>query len=122
MEPGVALFDNHEFEKAKDYFLTEYKENEKEPQINFYLGRCYLMLKDYDKAVDFLEDAVDLDEKNVLYHLRLGEALGAKAQASNMFKAAWLASKVKDQFEKAYELDPTDLGAQIACVSFYIQV
>ena len=121
LEQGINLFENQEFERAKDYFLSELDKNEQDPQINFYLGRCYLMLKDYDKAVDYLEDAAELDENNVLYHIRLGEALGAKAQNSNMFKAAWLASKVIDEFEKAYELDPNDLGAQIACASFYIQ-
>ncbi|MBN1409018.1 MAG: tetratricopeptide repeat protein [Calditrichaceae bacterium] len=121
LDTGIKLFESGKFEEAKAFFLTAYDKNKKDAQINFYLGRCYLMLKDFNKAVDFIEEAVELDEKNVMYHIRLGEAYGAKAQNSNMFKAVWLASKVKDQFERAYELDPNDLGAQTACASFYVQ-
>ena len=121
LNTAIELYKNKEYEKAKAYLLEEYKTDNKNAEVNFYLGCCYLMLKDHDKAIDYFENAVEIEETNAEYHYKLGEALGIKAQHSNVIKQAWMASRIKKEFEKALELDSTHLGARIACISFYTQ-
>lgn len=121
IEEGIKFYQEGEYEKARQYFLEKHDQNENDAEIKYYLGCSYLMLNDHDEAIDYIEEAIELDEGNAEYHFKLGQALGVKAQNSNVFKQAWLASKVKDEFEKALELDSTHLGAQIACISFYVQ-
>lgn len=121
IEEGIKLYQDEEYEKARQYFLDKHDQNDKDAEINYYLGCSYLMLKDHDEAIGYIEEAVELDAENAEYHFKLGQVLGVKAQNSNVIKQAWLASQVKDEFEKALELDPTHLGAQIACINFYIQ-
>ena len=41
---GVSYFMQEEYEKAKDYFELIYSEMETEPNINYWLGLCYLCL------------------------------------------------------------------------------
>ena len=121
LEPGIKLYQDQEYEKAKEYFLNEHERNDKDAEVNYYLGSCYLMLKDHDEAIDYFEEAVELDKNKAEYHFKLGQALGVKAQNSNVIKQAWMASQIKEEFEKALELDSTHVGARIACISFYIQ-
>ena len=102
LNTAIELYKNKEYEKAKAYLLEEYKTDNKNAEVNFYLGCCYLMLKDHDKAIDYFENAVEIEETNAEYHYKLGEALGIKAQHSNVIKQAWMASRIKKEFEKAF--------------------
>ena len=65
------------------------------------------MLDNHDKAVEYLERAVELDEEKADYHFWLANALGKEARRSNVFKQAWLARRILKEFERTIELDPT---------------
>jgi tetratricopeptide (TPR) repeat protein len=45
-----------------------------------WLGKTYLKIREWDKAVQFMEKAVKLEPSNALYHLWLGRAYGSRAE------------------------------------------
>lgn len=70
-------------------------------------GRAALVRGDAGAAVDIMEKAVAQAPNSAEAHYWLGSAYGTKAQRSGMFSAARLASKTKEQFEKAVALNPS---------------
>lgn len=67
--------------------LKEKKKNPKEPRTKFYLGRTYMGLKEYDKAVNSLYEYLDLsgwDDERYEARLLIGQAL----MASNLLDSA----------------------------------
>ncbi len=58
---------------------------------------------------------------NSLYHLWLGRIYGEKADTVNFMSAASLAGKVRDQFEKAVQLNPQSAEARTDLAEFYLE-
>ena len=67
------------------------------------------------------EKAVALAPNNSGYHLWLGRTYGEKADASSFFTAAGLAKKVRNEFERAVELDPNNVDARTDLAEFYLE-
>ena len=78
-------------------------------EVEYWLGRNYYELKDYDNAVIHVEKAVALDPKNSAYHQWLGRAYGGKADRDHSFG---IARKVKKEFEEAVRLNPSNIPAR----------
>src|SRR5450432_898343 len=85
------------------------------------LGRSYYSIQDWDHAISAGEKAVGLSPDKSNYHLWLGRAYGEKADASSFFSAAGLAKKVRASFERAVELDPSNVPARSDLAEFYIE-
>ncbi|MGB8540319.1 MAG: tetratricopeptide repeat protein [Candidatus Acidiferrales bacterium] len=84
-------------------------QNPNSAEIQYWLGRCYYELRDYDNAVVAAEKAVELDPKNSLYHQWLGTIYGGKADRDRSFSDA---RKVKKEFEEAVRLNPSNVEAR----------
>jgi cytochrome c-type biogenesis protein CcmH/NrfG len=84
------------------------------------LCRAYYELEDWDRAEAACKKAVALDPANSVYHLWLGRVYGEKADRANFLSASALAVKVREEFERAVQLNPTDLDAQVDLAEFYI--
>jgi len=84
----------------------------------YWLGRCYYEIRDYDHAVMHAEKAVSLEPQNSIYVQWLGRAYGGKADRDRSF---FVARKVKKQFERAVELDPSNIEARIDLEQFCIE-
>jgi tetratricopeptide (TPR) repeat protein len=82
-------------------------------------GRAAMLRADYDAAVEILEKAVKQTPNSPEAHYFLGGAYGNKAQNSSMFGAARLASKAKEELERAVALNPKYVEARYALVEFY---
>jgi tetratricopeptide (TPR) repeat protein len=85
------------------------------------LCRAYYMLGDWDRGIHACEQASKLDPQAGLYQLWLGRTYGEKADRSSMFSAARLAKKVRESFERAVELDPTNWKARADLAEFYVE-
>jgi tetratricopeptide (TPR) repeat protein len=85
------------------------------------LCRAYFSVGKWDSAISECEKAVSLQPGNGEYHLWLGRTYGEKADASNFLSAAGLAKKVRTQFERAVELDPSNVGARTDLAEFYLE-
>lgn len=74
-----------------------------------------------DKAESQFEKAVAADPKVGLYHMWLGNAVGQQASTASTIKQPFMARRIKAEFEKAIELDPSLLDARDGLIQFYLQ-
>lgn len=73
------------------------------------------------QAESKFERAVAADDKNGVYHLWLGRAVGQQAQTASKVKQPFMARRIKAEFERAVALDPELLDARDGLISFYLQ-
>ncbi len=83
--------------------------------------RAHFEVESWDAAIPACEKAVSLAPDNSLYHLWLGRAYGEKADRSIFFKAVGLAKKLRTEFERAIELDPSNWQARTDLAEFYLE-
>lgn len=84
------------------------------------LSRVYYALEKWDEAISAAERAVKAAPSNSNYHLWLGRAYGMKAQHSGWMTALKFARKARDEFEKAVQLDGSNVQAHIVLADFYL--
>jgi Flp pilus assembly protein TadD len=83
------------------------------------LCRVYYEEERWDDAIRECEIAVRLTPLDRGYHLWLGRAYGEKASSINSIKAYGLAKKVRDEFERAVQLDSGNVDALSVLGQFY---
>jgi tetratricopeptide (TPR) repeat protein len=88
---------------------------------NFLIGRNYFMMGEFKKSVEFFLKAADASPKNSDYMDWLGRAYGKRAETSNPLFAPGLASKARQAFEKAVELDPKNQDALGDLFDYYLE-
>jgi tetratricopeptide (TPR) repeat protein len=84
-------------------------------------GRAAMDSAKADDAVKAFEQAVKLDDKNAVYHLWLGNALGTVAQKASVFRQPFLAKRIKSEFERTVQLDGTNIDGHDGLMQFYLQ-
>jgi tetratricopeptide (TPR) repeat protein len=85
------------------------------------LCRAYFTLEEWDRGIPACERAVHLDSTNALYHLWLGRIYGEKADHAGFLNAMGLAKKLRAEFERAVELDPSNVAARTDLAEFYLE-
>jgi tetratricopeptide (TPR) repeat protein len=86
------------------------------------LSRAYYATEQWDLAISSAEHAVALSSADSNYHLWLGRAYGQKAaDIGNPLKAANLARKAKNEFERAVQLDPANVSARADLSEYYTE-
>jgi tetratricopeptide (TPR) repeat protein len=85
------------------------------------LCRAHFILDEWDRGIAACERAVNLDSSNALYHLWLGRIYGEKADRAGFLSAMGLAKKVHTEFERAVELDPSNVAARTDLAEFYLE-
>lgn len=85
------------------------------------VGRNYFMMGDFKRASEAFQRAVAADPARSGYHLWLGRAFGRRAETSSPFTAPGLASKARQSFEKAVELNPRNTEAMNDLFEYYLQ-
>src|SRR5689334_11183156 len=91
------------------------------PDQLFAAGKTALAHDEWDKAADLFEQAVKANPGNAQYHFFLGRAYGEKAGHASMFSAPGLATKTREQFELAVQLDPNYTDARFGLIEYYMQ-
>jgi Flp pilus assembly protein TadD len=119
-----------EFDQARKlYNLTEFEQSlkilqaipQKDGAVDALMGRNYYMQGDFKKATDALEKAVAAEPGNSEFNLWLGRAYGRRAETSSLFTAPGHASKARQYFEKAAQLNPRNLEAQSDLFEYYLE-
>lgn len=91
-------------------------------QARFLLGRLLGgPLREYDDAEKQLEKAVELAPDSAEYHFSLGNLYGIQAQNASIFSKFSYAGKVKDEFEKASNLNPRNIRYRTALMTYYLR-
>ncbi len=85
------------------------------------IGRNYFMIGEYKKATDALEKAVAAEPVNSDHWLWLGRAYGRRAETSSPFTAMGHASKARQYFERAVELNPRSIEALNDLLEYYLE-
>ena len=113
----------------KLYNLTNFDESlkvlqavpAKDGAVYALIGRNYYMLGDQKRASEMLERAVAADPSNSEYALWLGRAYGRRAETSSPFTAPGYASKARQNFEKAVQLDAHSSEALSDLFEYYVE-
>jgi tetratricopeptide (TPR) repeat protein len=109
------------------YQQTEYRkslaalEGQKDVASLQLIGQNLFMMGEYKKATEAFEKAVAQDPNNPKLIHWLGRTYGRRAETANPFAAPGLASKTRQLFEKAVELDPTDKDALGDLLDYYLE-
>ena len=88
---------------------------------NFLLGRNYFMLGDLKKSAEAFQKATAADPKNSEYMDWLGRAYGRRAETANPFLAPGLASKARQAFESAVQLNGKNKDALSDLFDYYLE-
>jgi tetratricopeptide (TPR) repeat protein len=120
LEEGKRLFKEEKYEEAKTVLLKVVEREPENPEVNFILCKVYLILNDYDNSIKYGEKAVKLNDSQSEYHLWLGRGYVIQAQKGSKLKALFRAKKGKDEWERAVELDSTNVGARFDLMQYYI--
>jgi Flp pilus assembly protein TadD len=84
-------------------------------------GRNYYMQGDFKNATEALEKAVAAEPGNSEFNLWLGRAYGRRAETSSLLTAPGHASKARQHFERAAQLNPRNLEAQSDLFEYYLE-
>lgn len=93
--------------------------NPEDAEAHNLLCRVHYQEQRWDDAIRECEAAVHLMPSNSEYHLWLGRAYGEKADSIHSIRAYGLAKKVRDEFERAVQLDGTNVDALSDLGEFY---
>jgi tetratricopeptide (TPR) repeat protein len=85
------------------------------------IGRNYYMLGDFKRATDALEKAVAAEPRDSWHALWLARAYGRRAETSSIFTAPGHATKARQFFEKAVQLDARNLEAMSDLFEYYLE-
>ena len=116
-----SLWNEGEFRAIVKLVNEESQEEERSPGANYWMCRAYIGLSDYDSSVFYGERAVKLAPDSSYYHLWYGRALGMKLSQGSGLGGLFRAKKVKGEFQRAVELDPTNYEAKFNLMQYLLQ-
>ena len=126
---GLAAAASPELEQARKLFNTTDFEHSlkvlqavpKDADTYALIGRNYYMLGDFKKSSEALQKAFDAAPGNSRYALWLARAYGRRAEVSSPFTAPGYASKTRQYFERAVQLNPRDVEALSDLLDYYLE-
>jgi tetratricopeptide (TPR) repeat protein len=115
------LIEDRKYDEARTDMQAVIKKNDKDDVALHCMGRIYAAEDRAGDSQKWFERAVDADDKVAVHHLWLGNAIGTQAQTASKFKQPFMAKRIKSEFEKAVQLDPTLIDARHGLIQFYSQ-
>ena len=115
------LISDQKYDEARAEVDALLKKNPSDDAALHCMGRIYVAMDKPSDAIGWFEKAVKANDKSSAHHLWLGNALGEQASHTNKLKLPFLARRVKGEFDKAVDLDPTSLDARHGLIQFYSQ-
>jgi tetratricopeptide (TPR) repeat protein len=119
LDQAVGFYERGEYRNTVDLLAPLVGKPDAPAEMAFWLGKSYIKIRKWDKAVDELERSVKLAPSNALYHLWLGRAYGARAE-NRIFKYND-ARRLLKEFKKASELAPDNIDIRFDLLEFYAQ-
>jgi tetratricopeptide (TPR) repeat protein len=120
LSEGERLLEEGSYEEAQDYFEAEIAAAPTDAENHFMAGQAAAMAANYDEAVAHINKAMELAPNTAAHYDWLGRIYGAQARIANLLGRIQFAPKVKENFEKAAELDPKNSEVQFFLGTFYV--
>ncbi|MBE7558139.1 tetratricopeptide repeat protein [bacterium] len=119
----IALEQSYDFEGAAQLFQSLQDEHPGNNQYTFFLGKAQFRQGRLDEAIACFESCIAAEPGNAIYHLWASKAYGRKVsrlnnQGAGMTELMPWGKKVKAAVEKAVELDPNSVEAQVGYAVF----
>ncbi|MCL5743312.1 MAG: hypothetical protein M1541_05190, partial [Acidobacteria bacterium] len=126
--PVIAATPNLE-QANKLYSYTDYEgslkvllpQKDKDAATLHLIGKNYYMMGDFKKATEYMERAALAEPGNSAYFHWLGRAYGRRAETSTPFTAPVYASRARQNFEKAVQLNPGNAEALNDLFEYYLE-
>lgn len=118
LERARKLYSSTDFEQSLKVLQAA---PQKDAEVWELIGRNYYMIGDYKRASESLEKAAAADPGNSRVALWLGRSWGRRAETSSFVTAPGHASKARQWFEKAVELNPKNLEALSDLLEYYLE-
>ena len=116
-----ALIRGGHWKRARAILEPQVKAHPQDPRGCYLLAEVKMSFKDFDGALPLAHHAVDLDERNSDFHLKLGQVFGEMAARASIFSAGSLALMFRKEVEIAIELDSRNLDALDSMMQFKFQ-
>jgi len=100
-----------QFEKVIEHFSNLAQVKQRFAEANFFIGKSYYFMQDYEKAVTFLKKAIEFDTEEVDHHFSFGlfysdgDAFFALSEA---YFAQGDKKSAREALEKALNLEPNN--------------
>jgi tetratricopeptide (TPR) repeat protein len=120
LDAAVRLYEARQYGPARQAFQAVADADPHNARAFYYLGREAFREGDGGEAADQFEKAVSIEPRNADYHFWLGQAYGREAQHVSKFHAAFLAKKIRHEFEMAVQLDPNGVDGRSGLLSYYL--
>ena len=120
IEDGKRLLEQKDYKAAKTVFEELAESDSKNHEAFYYLGRSLFELEDYKKSVKALEKSIKIHPSSSDYLVWLGNALGYRAREVNKLSMIRIAGKMKKSYQKAVELDPTNIDARLGVMQYLL--
>jgi tetratricopeptide (TPR) repeat protein len=115
------LITDRKYEEAKTEVRVLLKRNERDDAALHCMGSIFMGADDSKGAIEWFEKAIDVNDKSSAHHLWLANSLGDQADHTSKIKLPFLARRIKGEFDKAAQLDPTSIDARHGLIQFYSQ-
>jgi tetratricopeptide (TPR) repeat protein len=89
-------------------------------EARFWYGRALMAAGRFTEAEAAFRHACELRPGHADSHAWLGNALGSQAAGAGFIRAAALASRMRDAWDRALALDPGNLAARTGYLHFYL--
>jgi tetratricopeptide (TPR) repeat protein len=113
------LVTEQKLDEARTEAQASIKKNAADDAAMHCMGTVYMAMNKSGDAADWFDKAVKANDNVSVHHLWLGNALGDQAQHANKLKMPFLARRVKAEFERAVELDPSSVDGRHGLIQFY---
>ena len=94
--------------------------SDKSLSARFLLGKAQYQTGEFDASASTLQAVASMPDAKSTHYNWLGRAYGMQAERANPFSAMGLAKKARDAFEKAAQLDASNLEAASDLFSYYL--
>ena len=120
LQDAIGLYEKGKFAQAASVLQQLTISTPSNAEIWVWLSKSRLKARDWDKAVQAMEKAVQLQPANAEYYILLGRACGSRASHSNFLMAINWAHRVVREFETARKLAPEDIEVRFDLLDYYL--
>jgi len=114
------LIEAGHWKRARALVEPRLRETPNDPLAVFLMSQINFAFGHKEAPLDLAEKAVALAPGVAKFHRQLAEALGVKAQRSNLLQQAFLARRFRKEIDAALAIDPNDIQAQRDLMEYYL--